>query len=268
MGWILWRDFKGRDVPLSEAIRDIAKLGLNGIEFSPRKDELSLHGFTRESFHDLLRDNGLELSGNYFGGAFHDGAQRDSITAAFRTTLDNLQFYGAENVIIGPPGRVDGDNLPLIRASAPLLNELGRIAADAGVRLGIHPHVNTIIETPEEIDLAMELTDPQYVSLAPDTGHIRLGGGDVLQIVGKYRDRLSYFHLKDSAGAFDRPHFAPNLRELGQGEIDFPAILNLLKEIGFKGWLNVEQDYTVTTPAESAAVSANYIHTVLKAVYS
>ncbi|MDR1676169.1 MAG: sugar phosphate isomerase/epimerase [Tannerella sp.] len=266
MGWILWRDFKGRDIPLSEAIQTLSELGLDGIEFSPRKGELEKHGFTRERFRDLLQEKKLAVSGNYFGGNFHDRTQTDTIRTAFGNTLENLRFYGARNVIIGPPGRNVENIGEAIRATAPVLNELGRIANGAGIRLGLHPHVNTIVETPDEIDLIMELTDPQQVSLAPDTGHIRLGGGNALDIIRKYRDRLSYFHLKDSAGEFQRPHFGPNLRELGQGEIDFPGIMALLKEAGFSGWLNVEQDYTFTTPAESAAISANYIRHTLKPI--
>jgi inosose dehydratase len=268
MGWILWRDFKKRDVPLSEAINNLADLGLDGIEFSPRNDELSKHGFTRESFRELLKEKKLTVSGNYFGGAFHDKTKRDSIISSFRNTLDNLKFYGAKNVIIGPPGRNVEDIPAAIRDTAPLLNELGRMAKGEGIRLGVHPHVNTIIEKPDEIDRIMELTDPQYVLMAPDTGHIRMGGGNVVDIVGKYRNRLSYFHLKDSAGVFNRPDFGPNLRELGKGEVDFLGVIKILKAVKYTGWLNVEQDYTTTTPLESATVSANYIHKVLKPVYS
>jgi inosose dehydratase len=269
MGWILWRDFADNKTPLAEAIQTLSDLKLDGIEFSPRKDELAKHGFTRDSFKALLDEKHLAVSGNYFGGNFYDPAQKDSITTAFRATLDNLKFYGARHVIIGPPGRGGVDDInAAIRATAPVLDELGKIALDNGIQLGLHPHVNTIVETPDEIDLILGLTDPLYVRVAPDTGHIRLGGGNVVEIIRKYKDRLSYFHLKDSSGVFDRPNFGPNLRELGKGEIDFPAIMAILKEIEFKGWMNVEQDYTVTTPAQSAAVSASYIHQTLKRIYT
>jgi inosose dehydratase len=268
MGWILWRDFSSKSIPLSEAIQNLSDLGLDGIEFSPRKDELAKHGFTRESFKDLLAEKKLAVSGNYFGANFYDPDQKENIHNSFQATLENLKFYGAKNVIIGPPGRNVDDINEAIRATAPVLNKLGKIAADAGIVLGLHPHVNTIIETPDEIDSIFELTDPQYVRAAIDTGHTRLGGGNVVEIVRKYRDRLSYFHFKDSAGEFKRPDFGPNLRELGKGEVDFPSILNILKEIKYSGWINVEQDYTTTTPAESAKVSAKYIHTTLKPIYT
>ena len=268
MGWILWRDFRKTNISLSEAIKNLSDLKLNGIEYTPRPDELSKHGFTRESFRELLTEKKLTVAGNYFSGVFFDPEKQESILTAFKNTLENLKFYGAKNVIIGPPGR--GDEAEIednIRATAPFLNELGKIAQDAGIEIGLHPHLNTIVETPAEIDMIMELTDPRYVGMVPDTGHIQLGGGDSVEIIKKYSSRLCYFHLKDVKGTFNRPNFGPNLRELGSGEVDFPAVMNLLKEVGYKGWLNVEQDSTELTPAESATLSMKYINAKLKPIY-
>ena len=280
MGWILWRDFKNGDIPLAEAVKIMSDLGLDGVEYTPRKDELAKFGFTRESFRDLLAEKKLSVAANYFGGDFHDPEKHDSILTAFMNTLENLKFYGAKNVVIGPPGRGnwsdyhhdisnDGIEIPdKIKAMAPFLNELGKIAADSGMEIGLHPHANTIVETPDEIDLMMDLTDPKYVGMVPDTGHIVLGGGNPVEIIRKYSDRLNYFHLKDVKGTFERPNFAPNIRELGNGELDFPAVMDLLKEIGYKGWLNYEQDATILTPLESATQSMKYINEKLKPVYT
>jgi inosose dehydratase len=268
MGWILWRDYRKTTIPLTEAINHISALGLDGIEYTPRPDELSRNGFTRESFRDFLAEKNLSIAGNYFGADFHNPGKHADILLAFHDTLENLKFYGAKNVVIGPPGRGDESEIPgKIRIMAPFLNELGKIAIDAGMEIGLHPHVNTIVETPSEIDMIMELTDPRYVGMAPDTGHIDLGGGKSLEIIRKYSSRLNYFHLKDVSGKFIRPNFGPNLRELGKGEVDFPGVMTLLKEVGFKGWLNVEQDNTELTPAESATQSMKYINTRLKPIY-
>ena len=285
MGWILWRDFKDADIPLAEAIQNMSDLGLDGVEYTPRKDELAKFGFTRESFRDLLIEKKLSVAGNYFGGDFHIPEKHEDLLSAFRNTLENLQFYGAKNVIIGPPGRPLGnvnwadyhhttsggseEDIPeRIKITAPFLNELGRIAKEAGIEIGLHPHLNTIVEKPAEIDMIMELTDPNYVGMAPDTGHIQLGGGNPAEIIRKYSNRICYFHLKDVAGVFERPSFAPNIRELGNGEIDFPAVMNVLKEIGYTGWINVEQDFTLITPSESATESMTYINKTLKPIYT
>jgi inosose dehydratase len=269
MGWILWRDFRKATIPLSEALQHMSDLGLDGLEFTPRQNDLERQGFTPESFRELLIEKKLSIAGNYVGADFHNPDKRDEILSAFRNTLANLKFYDAKNVVIGPPGRGNEDEIPdKIKAMAPFLNELGKIAQDAGMEIGIHPHVNTIVETPAEIDMIMELTDPRYVGMAPDTGHIDLGGGNSLEIIRKYNSRLNYFHLKDVTGTFNRPNFGPNLRELGNGDVDFIGVMAFLKEIKFSGWLNVEQDTTELTPEESATLSMRYINSKMKPIYS
>jgi inosose dehydratase len=267
MGWILWRNYPERQIPLQEAVQDMHNLGLEGIEFTPRKEELARYGLTREHFRDMLKEKGLRVSGHYFGAPFHDVSRKKQILASFYEKVESLKFYGSKNIIIGPPGyRAGSDHKELIRKAAPLLNELGKMAHEEGIEIGIHPHYNCIIETPEEIHLSMELTDPKYVFLSADTGHIALGGGNVVEILRTYQNRLNYFHFKDVAGQATRAGFAGNLREMGQGEIDFPAVMALLEDIKYKGWINVEQDATKLTPRESAVQSMEYINRKLKAV--
>lgn len=267
MGMILWRSYGARKISMQEVIQNLHDLGLDGIEYSPRPGELERSGLTRGSFRDLLKEKGLAVSGHYWGAPFYDSNKKQETLASFRQILESVRFYGADRIIIGPGGRQLGSPADLITRSAPMLNELGKIALDQGVQIGIHPHYNTYIEQPAEIQLVMKLTDPKYVFLSPDTGHIALGGGNVLEILQTYKERLNYFHFKDVAGQVHRPNFGPNIRELGKGDIDFPAIMRLLKEIKFKGWINQEQDTTRLTPRESAAESIDYIDKKLKVIY-
>jgi inosose dehydratase len=147
---------------------------------------------------------------------------------------------------------------------APVLAEVGRRARDAGVQIGVHPHLNTVIETPDETALAMARFDPAVVGLALDTGHFHLAGGDVAAAVRTYASRLNYLHFKDAVRPFVRPDFFPNLRELGRGEVDFRATMRALDDIGYAGWINVEQDVTTTTPAESIRTSMQFVREALR----
>jgi len=282
MGWILWRDFKNAEISFSEAVNNLHELGLDGIEYTPRPNDLTKYGFnTRENLRDFLAEKNISVTANYFRGDFYDPEKHGSIISSFYNTLENLKFYNAKNVILEPPGRggwVDINHAATeniesvipekIKAMSPFLNQLGKIAAEEGMTIGIHPHLNTIVETPDEIDLLMDLTDPEFVKMVPDTGHLFLGGGNVAEIIKKYQDRICYLHLKDASGVFKRPNFGPNVRELGKGEIDFPEVMRILKEAQFTGWLNVEQDYTTMTPYESASESMKYINGSMKPVYS
>jgi inosose dehydratase len=215
-----------------------------------------------------MAEKKLAISGNYLSAPFHDPAKREEILQEADKRFALLKEFGGKNIIIGPPGvKADADRPQLIKQQAPLLNEIGKRAQGLGLQIGIHPHLNTLVETPAEIDLAMETTDPRYVHFSADTGHIHLAGGDVPAILRKYKTRLNYFHFKDGVRPFVRPDFKPNLRELGRGEVDFPKVMKLLKEIRFTGWVNIEQDSTTLTPQESCRISMEYVNKMLKPIY-
>jgi sugar phosphate isomerase/epimerase len=55
---------------------------------------------------------------------------------------------------------------------------------------------------------------------------------------------------------------------LGKGEVDFPGVMRVLKELGYQGWINVEQDVTTMTPGESCRTSMRYVRDVLGKIYS
>lgn len=267
-GYLLWRNFK-EPRTLQDALNDLQAVGADGIEFSPQSNELERYGLTKETFKQLMAEKKLAISGNYLSAPFYDLTKRNEILLEATKRFALLKEFGGKNIIIGPPGApANADRLQLIKQQASLLNEIGQRAQAQGLQIGLHPHLNTLIETPAEIDAALDATDPRYVFLSADTGHIHLAGGDVLSILRKYKSRLNYFHFKDGVRPFVRPDFKPNLRELGKGEVDFPGIMRLLKEIRFTGWVNVEQDATTLTPKDSCRISMEYVNKVLKPIYS
>ena len=267
-GFLLWRNFKEART-LQDALNDLHSVGVDGIEFSPLSNELEKYGLTKETFQQLMAEKKLAIAGNYLSAPFYDLTKRGEILLEATKRFALLKEFGGKNIIIGPPSApANADRLQLIKQQAPLLNEIGQRAQAQGLQIGLHPHLNTLIETPAEIDVAMETTDPRYVSLSADTGHIHLAGGNVLSILRKYKSRLNYFHFKDGVRPFVRPDFKPNLRELGKGEVDFPGVMRLLKEIRFTGWINVEQDSTTLTPRDSCRISMEYVKKTLQPIYA
>jgi inosose dehydratase len=76
-------------------------------------------------------------------------------------------------------------------------NELGRVMSEEfGVALVFHPHADTHVDTQERVERFLEDTDPQYVNLCLDTGHIAYCGGDNVEVVRRFPDRITYVHLK------------------------------------------------------------------------
>jgi inosose dehydratase len=268
-GWLLWRDFKPQRLTLADALGDLKAAGADGVEFTPRPGELEAAGLTQARVQALLAQSGLVVSAHYFSAQSFDPAKKAEILAQAQEKIDSLKAFGAANMVIGPPPAPAGaDRLEIIARMAPTLDEIGRLARGQGIAVGLHPHLNTVVETPEETEAIMARCDPSLVGLALDTGHFHLAGGDVVRAVRQYGPRLNYCHFKDGVRPFARPDFFPNLRDLGKGEVDFPGVMRALKEIGYRGWINVEQDFTSTSPAASCAASMKYVRDVLAPIYT
>jgi len=141
-----------------------------------------------------------------------------------------------------------------------------------GIRSVFHPHCAGFIETPEEIDLFLENTDPKVIGLAFDTGHFCYGGGEIKSLFSKYIDRIWHVHFKDLQPAIHekalREHWdyftaVKNgiFCELGQGAINFAYIINELFNYNYDGWIIVEQDILpgMGTPFASAKRNRAYL---------
>jgi inosose dehydratase len=152
-------------------------------------------------------------------------------------------------------------------------NQLAKAVKDeTGLRTVFHHHCGGYVETPEEVDKLMKITDPELLGLVLDMGHYMFGGGDPLQALIKHKDRIWHIHFKDCeinvaqksrSEGWDYFESVKNgvFCELGKGAVDFPAIVNELKNINYKGWIVVEQDVLpgMGKPKECAQHNRDYI---------
>ena len=154
-----------------------------------------------------------------------------------------------------------------IKALGDRITALGKLTQDYGLLLGYHPHFGSIGETREGMGGLLEATDPQYVKLIADVGHLTLGGADPAEVVRTYHQRLICTHLKDvrkdvaALARQDRNLVRQKdyqFCEIGKGIVDFPAVVRALREVDFRGWHIVELDGNESPPggpAESARMN-------------
>lgn len=247
-------------VPIDEQqVRLVSELGFPGLELYGE----SMGGYVDDlpGLKALLDRYGVTLITISNKGTVN-GRPVDFITPELRQeTIDdhvawvrkNHTYFGCQHFKINmgrraPQGTSDDD----LKALADSLNALGRATADLGVRLSPHPHIWGPIERPEEIHRLMELTDPRYVYLLPDTAHLNLGGGDPLELIRQYYDRIYAIHWKDTRASY-RGFTGPTptreehnkeilYKDLGTGGVDIPGIWSLLLEHGYQGWITLDLD--------------------------
>ena len=155
-------------------------------------------------------------------------------------------------------------------------NELAsKVKLETGLRTVFHHHCAGYAETPEEINTLIEGTDPNLVGLVLDMGHYKFGGGDPLEALKKYADRIWHVHFKDcdeSIAEKSRQNNWDYFRsvregvfcELGKGSVDFISIKDELTKMNYDGWIVVEQDVLpgMGNPKECAQRNRNFIKTL------
>ena len=163
------------------------------------------------------------------------------------------------------------DERPTGRAPTPddyrrmgrLLTEIGKRTTDVGLTLGYHPHMGALGQSPDDVARIMDASDARYVKMELDIAHYQAAGGDPVDAVRRYADRMLFLHIKDlqtpiPGGAADSYRFV----ELGRGVVDVRAVLSTLNATQFNGWAIVELDDVPDksrTPRECAAISKQFL---------
>lgn len=134
------------------------------------------------------------------------------------------------------------------------IREICDHAARFGVRVVVHPHAGGYIEFADEIEKLTEDIPYETAGLCLDTGHLYYAGMDPVTWLQKYADRLDYVHFKDVNEKIYREVMEmENLRffegvakgsmcPIGTGTLDYPAIKDTLEEIGYSGYITIEQE--------------------------
>lgn len=158
-------------------------------------------------------------------------------------------------------------------------DRIARAVRDAtGLRTVFHHHCAGYVETRDEIERLLALTDDEVLGLVFDTGHYAYGNGGcqaIMQALNEFADRIWYLHFKDcsetlrtQAAAEEWDYFTAIRHgifcELGQGCVDFPAVKRWLEQQEYRGFITVEQDVLpgMGRPKESAARNRAYLRSI------
>jgi len=267
----------GGEIPFEQCISEMALAGFEGSEVGNKYPR------DPEKLNKALKLRGLTICNAWFS-SFLTTKPLAEVEKDFIKHCDFLYAVGARIIGAAEQGNsIQGKPLPIFDAKPRFtdeewkrltegLNHLGTIAKKKGMQLVYHHHMGTGVQTTEEIDRLMEMTDPELVGLLYDTGHLVFSGEDHLAVLHKYLKRIKHVHLKNvrfevmEKAKKEKWSFLQAVRNgvftvPGDGGLDFVPVFDALKSGGYKGWwvVEAEQDPAKANPLEYALIARRYI---------
>jgi inosose dehydratase len=169
-----------------------------------------------------LSQRGLKVSGGTTFAGLHHPDTLESVWQAVSPIAALTRATGAEHLVVIPDLWRD-DLTGNEKESRDLTaeqwhhltsghNALGRrLWEEHGVRLQFHSHADSHVGYQADIERFLEATDPEYVNLCLDTGHVAYYSGDSIALMTKYPERVGYLHLKQVDAALAKRALAEDI---------------------------------------------------------
>ncbi|WP_392757249.1 TIM barrel protein [Streptomyces sp. LN590] len=201
--WGVWFAEDEHQVPYTRFLDELVQAGYRWLELGP-------YGYLPvdpRRLADELTARGLQVSGGTVFGALHRPEQWDEMLAGARRVAELTAAAGAHHLVFIPPLYRDEktgsftESPELTAAQWDLVggaaDRLGKILLEEfDVRLVVHPHADSHIQTQPEIERFLNASDSRYANLCLDTGHVAYGRGDNLDLIRRYAERIGYVHIK------------------------------------------------------------------------
>lgn len=251
----------GAMLPTPRVLAEMAGMGMTATE-------LGAPGFLPTDPDEVkaeLAEYGMTLMGGFTPVVLHDPAQRQATIDSATATAKLFQRAGATKFISAVvqdwdwsiPRPLSADEQ---KHMVEMFGVIDEICAEHGLQQVLHSHVQTVVETKDDINRVLDTCD---VNFCLDTGHMAIGGQDPVAFAKEAMERVGHVHLKDVRldmvppvlrrevtlmAATQAGLFTP----LGQGDVDILGVVETLEAAGYRGWYVIEQDTAITDglPAE------------------
>jgi inosose dehydratase len=233
---------------------EMVDLGITATELGPQ-GWLPADG--REA-RAVLDRHGLKLVAGFVPVVVHEPSLDGTLETARRAAA-NLAVAGGELFVAAAVQDADWAKPEPLGAegwkrAGEHLSLLAEAVRAEGVELVVHPHVDTLLETAADVELALAHTD---VPWCLDTGHLFIGGVDPATFVREHGTRVGHVHFKDVDASVAERLRAGELtlmqavqaglfRPLGEGDARIDEVIRALDDSGYGRWLVLEQDLAIT----------------------
>ena len=215
-----------------------------------------------EALREALDKRGLKLGAFTVPFTWGQEGETEEERALADHCIDYLSKF--PNTALNLPFRVGKDRSNLLERQKQIINNanaVGRRAHAKGVKACIHPATpgNSYFKNESDYAVLFEHIDREHLGYTPDTGHILAAGMDPLTVIKENMDIVRHMHFKEANSNLEWDI-------MGEGAIDFPAIMTYLVDNKYDGWIMVEEETPEAPldPEKTVKNMATYVNEQLR----
>lgn len=214
-----------------EALDEVKRIGYEGFECgfrlvnsqfanaSTARKQIEATGLTFFGIHIFLNTRNYDSATGIAPASLYEDVARGGAA------------LGAQHMVLSGAPATDGEAL---KRKVDALNKAGAFAKSVGLKAAYHNHWFEFESKIGEIDALNSRTNPSLVSFVLDAGHAYRGGANVPEFIRAHEKRIIAFHLRDYKDG--------HLVTLGAGTFPLKEVANTIKQIGWKGWVENEEE--------------------------
>lgn len=248
------RDFTKTAEDFAASIKKVSDIGYTAVQVS------AIGPIPHEEVKQIVDDNGLTICNTHIG--------YDALWNDLDSVIEQHKLWNCQHVAIGSmPGEYREGGEDAYLRFAEEASAVGEKLHAAGLTFSYHNHSFEFVRFPYAtddnpngsrtgLDIIYDESDPKYLQGEIDTYWVQHGGADAAAWVLRMKDRMPVVHLKDMVvvRTDGRPPVEQQMAEVGEGNMNWSAILAACKEAGVE-WYAVEQDICQRDPFESLKIS-------------
>jgi len=254
--WVYASTLPGYDVSpvLEQIFSDMAYAGFDGVE--TMEHPLRSAVYTKQ-IKELIDQYKIKLIGSSYSGEMWDRDKHNQICEDAENIFTNMASARGRTfgLSVGEPAGREKTEKEFDN-QAILLKKLISLGEKKGIILNLHNHTAEVINN--MFDLRGTLKRMPDIKLGPDLNWLLRAGINPVDFLREFRKQIVFLHLRDQLSNGKWPE------SLGEGNVNFQEIADVLKEISFEGdaiiELAHENGFVPTRPLkESLKMSREYM---------
>jgi sugar phosphate isomerase/epimerase len=237
-----------------EAVAKARSLGLSGVQVTLGQDAAKTHMLLEDAslqraWKEAAQRQGVTLDATYIDILHVNCLKNDPKAADFVVRgIAATKAIGAPILMTVFFGKCELLSRQETDSAIAAFKELVQEAAKARIVIGCE----NVLLADENVRAHDEIASPWF-KIWYDVGNMtNMKGQNAAEEIRRLgRERICQFHFKDKG-------------YLGEGKVDFPAILAAIRDIGFRGWANLETNSPSGDMEADVKRNLSYLHGLMR----